>query len=247
MVSSLKKITFWLGSAAAVSLLAACGGGGGSDAQITQINGTAARGAPLVGAVISLQCAYGGASNVLSDASGSFSIEAVNLAYPCIGQATLGSITYRGALFEGGRFNITPMTELLVKVIETNVQQASGGGAGTDFMAALRANSGLAQSVVTKANEYREATVELVRTQLIAVLGEAEAQAIVNSFGSSFDSVAFTADPGTSPYDAALEQLTVAGVVSASGAISASVIEAAEQAGEELPAPTPGGTGAAGG
>lgn len=244
MVSSLKKITFWLGSAATVSLLAACGGGGGSDAQITQINGTAARGAPLVGAQISLRCADGEASNVLSDASGSFSIEAVNLAYPCIGQATLGAISYRGALFEGGRFNITPMTELLVKVIETNVQQASGGA---DFIAALQANSGLAQSVVSKANDYREATVELVRTQLVAVLGEAAAQAIVSSFGSSFDSVAFTADPGASPYDAALEQLTVAGVVSASGAISASVIEAAEQAGEELPAPTPGGTGAAGG
>ena len=85
MVSSLKKITFWLGSAAAVSLLAACGGGGGSDALTTQINGTAARGAPLAGAEISLQCADGQASNVRSDANGNFSIEVVNLAYPCIG------------------------------------------------------------------------------------------------------------------------------------------------------------------
>lgn len=100
----------------AVSLeLAACGGG---DAPV--LRGTAATGAPLVDAQVSLVCASGPVLTTRTNAAGNWQLTLSAQRAPCAAQVSAGPLAgglrYHGlsASTDGGVLNITPLTDLVV-------------------------------------------------------------------------------------------------------------------------------------
>lgn len=238
-------------SAAVLAVLSACGGGGGdgggssSGAGATvSVTGTAARGAVLPGAAISMTCANGAVLSTTTTAAGTYTATAT-IAYPCIGSATLGAITYRGVLFSGSIANFTPLTDLLVEAVLAASAPGSASLSLTDFIARVRADSTFATSVTasTAVAAYRSAVLSSVRAQLIAS-GSTPAQAdSILGAAATFDATAFLAG---SALDIVLDN-TGAALLNANGTVKALVIAAIIVIGNTLPAPATGATGATGG
>lgn len=116
----------------ALATLSACGGGGGAGpatpvpvpvpvAAIT-ISGTAARGAALVGATVSVKCAAGTstAASGTTAASGAYSISITGGSLPCALRVSgSGGVVFHSVLAGSGSSgsftaNLTPLTEMLV-------------------------------------------------------------------------------------------------------------------------------------
>jgi len=109
------------GLALASALLAACGGGssgGGGGGGAAALSGTAAVGAPLVGATISLKC-NGQSATATTSAQGKWSASIRQDALPCAIEVSGGTVN--GAPFAGkfysyaqslGTINVTPLTSL---------------------------------------------------------------------------------------------------------------------------------------
>src|SRR5450830_982916 len=104
------------------ALLAACGGGGGGGGgSALTLKGTAAVGAPVVGAV-SATC-KSGTGTATSNADGSFTVVINGGRGPCqqnitpVGGATLYSVTSGSGAVQTA--NITPMTNMLVNYLRS--------------------------------------------------------------------------------------------------------------------------------
>ncbi|MEQ1589452.1 MAG: hypothetical protein ABL902_03760 [Gallionella sp.] len=105
-------------------IVVACGGGGGSSpAASTTLSGTAAVGAPIVGAAVNVKCAAGTAlSNIpVTSATGAWSVTLSGQTFPCAVQVSGGTIsgaantiTYQSIANAYGIVNVTPLTDLLV-------------------------------------------------------------------------------------------------------------------------------------
>lgn len=105
-------------------IVVACGGGGGSSpAASTTLSGTAAVGAPIVGATVTVKCAAGTSlSNIPStSATGAWSVTLSGQTLPCAVQVSGGTIrgaantiTYQSIANAYGIVNVTPLTDLLV-------------------------------------------------------------------------------------------------------------------------------------
>lgn len=100
-------------------LMAACGGGGGSSpapTSTTTISGTAATGAAMAGAAITVKDVNGLTRTATSASNGSYSVNVAGLTAPLLIKATLGGASnYSIALPSdiNGRINITPLTSLI--------------------------------------------------------------------------------------------------------------------------------------
>ena len=130
------KILFRTSLLAMAAALAACGGGGGSPAPTPPvtpasltIGGTAAVGAALASAAVSIKC-VGATGSATTAADGSFSVAITGASLPCVLSATSGGTTLRSVAEAGtgtsATANITPLSELIVA-------RLAGGDAATLF------------------------------------------------------------------------------------------------------------------
>ncbi|ABE36969.1 hypothetical protein DR64_8697 [Paraburkholderia xenovorans LB400] len=228
--------TLQFGSMAlATGALVACGGGSGSGGPpVGTVSGTAAVGAALANASITLSCKNGSGS-ATSDASGVYS---ATFAFdgPCTITATGGGITIHSFAAGAGTFNVTPLTELLLDYI--------AGQLGTTV-------SGLLSGISSNAS-FQSA---LSNGTVIANAQAAVAKLINDTYAielssSSFLTVSFT----SSGADADLDTLLAADAITANGQPVASLVSAAQAAGTAAPISggnngggATGGTGGSGG
>src|SRR5438034_5331221 len=119
MVMRLNKIALASLVLGGSALLAACGGGGGSSGSALTLKGTAATGAPVVGAVTAT--CKSGTGTATSNPDGSFTVVVNNGVGPCLlaitppGGAPIYSVTSGSGATQTA--NITPMTNLLVSYL----------------------------------------------------------------------------------------------------------------------------------
>ena len=195
------------------ALLAACGGGGDGDAALT-LKGTAAVGAPLVGA-ITATCKTGTGS-ATSNSDGTYTVAIVGGVGPCLLKiqpatgATLYSITSGSGATQTA--NITPMTNMLV----TYLLNVPG-------MKAATPEAWFAQPVVkTLLTDTTGLSTRITRDFLPALKALLPTLS-VNS--TDFLFTAFVANPASAT-DADLEKLKTAGVVTSTGEPSAAAASA---------------------
>ncbi|WP_218509435.1 hypothetical protein [Variovorax sp. dw_308] len=246
--------------AVALVSVAACGGGGGGGGGNlflpvtgggsgtgtgTEVSGTVARGVLLAGATVNMTCANGATLAGTANALGFYTTGKAAITYPCIGSAKLGNLTYRGILFSGTVANFTPLTDLLVEVTEA----AAGVGPTSLSMAELinkvTKDGTFADSLVAAASSYRATVLDVVKALLIAD-GHTEAES--NLFLQAartlgFDVVSFVLG---SDLDKCLENIASV-TQNADGSVKASALAAAKAAGDKLPLPVSGPTGATAG
>jgi hypothetical protein len=228
--------TLQLGSMAlATSALVACGGGNdsGSSPSAT-VSGTAAVGAALANASITLTCKNGSGS-ATANSSGAY-MATFAFDGPCTITATSGAITIHSFAAGSGTYNVTPLTELLLDYLAGQLGTTVSG-----LLAGISSNS-----------SYQSA---LSNSTVIANAQAAVATLIKNTYGitlssSSFLTVSFT--PGAPGADADLDTLQSAGAISSNGQPAASLVEAAVAAGAAAPISSgsngaTGGTGGSGG
>lgn len=236
--------------AAALASLAACGGGGGSDSDgngagtSTTVTGTAAKGAMLVGANIELTCANGAKLTAVTGGNGAYSA-AGQVAYPCIGSASLGGVAYRGVLMSGAVANFTPLTDVMTEV----TLAASGSGASSlsiaQFIERTRADATFAKNVAAAAASYRAAALDAIASRLLAASKlQAEIDRILAAARATpFDSTVFALG---SDLDKVLDS-TASTLQNPDGSVKTDVLNAAKAAGDALPLPGGAATGATGG
>ena len=214
------------------ALLAACGGGGDGDAALT-LKGTAAVGAPLVGA-ITATCKTGTGS-ATSNSDGTYTVAIVGGVGPCLLKiqpatgATLYSITSGSGATQTA--NITPMTNMLV----TYLLNVPG-------MKAATPEAWFAQPVVKTLLTDTTGLSTRITRDFLPTLKALLPTLSVNS--TDFLFTAFVANPASAT-DADLEKLKTAGVVTSTGAPSAAAASAlATSAANDTP--VVGATGATG-
>ncbi|MFL9909275.1 carboxypeptidase regulatory-like domain-containing protein [Paraburkholderia sp. RL17-337-BIB-A] len=228
--------TLQFGSMAlATSALVACGGGADSGGSpVGTVSGTAAVGAALANASITLSCKNGSGS-ATANSNGAYT---ATFAFdgPCAITANSGAITIHSFAAGAGTFNVTPLTELLLDYI--------AGQLGTSVSGLL--------SGITSNPSFQSA---LSNSTVIANAEAAVVTLIKDTYGvtlssSSFLTVSFT--PGAGGADADLDTLQADGAITSDGQPAASLAAAAEAAGAAAPisggnaGPT-GGTGGSGG
>ncbi|MET0311198.1 MAG: carboxypeptidase-like regulatory domain-containing protein [Burkholderiaceae bacterium] len=210
------KFKSWLAASAAAVLLAACGGGSGggsteTPAPTVSISGTAATGAPLANAAISLLCADGGpAQTATAGADGKYSLSIpATCAAPYMLKATAGDVTLYAFADAAGNINITPFTHMAAGI-------ATNGNTAAEYAAVLAASK----------------KVGVLWNSAVAEAATAKLKAKLAAMGVSLDGLgdflhaAFNAKPGDK-LDDALEAL-----LSARGGVSlASLVEQVTGAG----------------
>lgn len=116
-------------SALAVAALMACGGGGGGS-PTAQLNGVAAYGAPMAGAIVTLTDANGQTRSATAGSDGSYSLDVTGLTAPFLLKASGSfgdSVKEYSALMvsapktgETSTANITPLTHALVTMVSSD-------------------------------------------------------------------------------------------------------------------------------
>lgn len=110
-------------AAAAALALTGCGGGGSDAPSAMTLNGTAAVGVPISGAIVNVVCAAGPALTGIPNTSttGAWSVNVSGQTLPCAVQITGGTINgstnataYQSIATRIGTVNVTPLTTLLV-------------------------------------------------------------------------------------------------------------------------------------
>ncbi|CAN0626996.1 conserved exported protein of unknown function [Burkholderia multivorans] len=226
---------FQLGTfAMAAGTLAACGGGGDSGSSTTPANasatisGTAAIGAPMANASITIVCKSGSGAGT-ANANGAFTVTFV-FAGPCTITGTNGTVTLHSLASGGGTFNVTPLTELLLTYLAAQL--------GTDLNGLL---SGLATNSTYQAALTDSTIVSKAESGVLQVL---KTKYGITLSASSFLTTPFT--PGQAGQDADLDHLHTAGAFTSNGQPSTSLISDVTTAGTASRQPT-GGTGGSGG
>jgi hypothetical protein len=218
----------------AVSALAACGGGDSGSSPGATVSGTAAVGAALANAAVTLTC-KNGAGSATSNSSGAYKAT-FQFDAPCAITATGSTATIHSFAAGAGTYNVTPLTELLLSYL--------AGQLGTTV-------SGLLSGISSNAS-FQNA---LTNSTVIANAQAAVAKLILDTYGitlssSSFLTVSFT--PGTAGADSDLDTLQAAGAITSDGQPAASLAAAALAAGQAAPISSSssgatGGTGGSGG
>ncbi|MFN7834409.1 MAG: hypothetical protein ACK5NY_01245 [Burkholderiaceae bacterium] len=222
-----KKLLAGLAIAGASAVLVACGTGSSSSG--ISAAGTAAQGKPIAGASIALTCANGASLTAVTDSNGKYFTAPAVVAYPCVGTARQGSLSYRTILFSGNIANFTPLTELLVTVVLT----ASGDADLSGFLTKVQTPS-YAVSVINFASSYRSAVITALKN-----IGVTDAQ--LSALSSNFESVSFNAD-GTGD-DKVLDD-TKSKIQNSDGSVNTTARDQAIVQGQK--APKPSATGASG-
>lgn len=123
-MNSLNKL--WLHALVMVSLVSGCGGHGSDalapSAPALTLGGTAAVGAPIVGATITVTCAAGSTlPTTTTSATGAWQVTLTGQTLPCAAQVSGGSIrgapntlAYHSVAIAAGTLNVSPLTDLVV-------------------------------------------------------------------------------------------------------------------------------------
>ncbi len=201
----------------AASVLVACGGSTNGSSPGATVSGTAAVGAALANATVSLTCKNGSGS-ATSSANGAYSAT-FNFDPPCAITASSGNVTIHSFAAAPGTFNVTPLTELLLSYL--------AGQLGTT-------ESALLAGISTNATFQNALTNSTVINNAVAGV----AALIKKLYGitlspGSFLTTAFT--PGTNGPDSDLDALLAAGAITSNGLPVASLISAAVAAGAASP------------
>lgn len=217
------------------ALLAACGGGGGDSGSTLTVKGTAAVGAPLVGAVTAT-CKTG-TGTTTSNSDGSYTVAIAGGVGPCLLaiKPASGNVLYSITSGSGATqtANITPMTNMLV----TYLRNVPGMiAASPEVWFALPAAKTLLTDTSTLTGRIINDFLPAMKA-LLPTLSAADA---------GFLFTAFTANPTSSPTDADLEKLQKANVVTSTGAPSAAAADSLKTAASnDVPVvPPTGATGA---
>jgi hypothetical protein len=224
----------WLLAAGMVSSLVACGGDGGNDPvtpppvpkKTLTVVGTAATGLAISGGAVNATCRVG-TGTATTAADGTYTVVASSTAADAVGPCVLAVNTSAGATLrsfatgDGTRANITPLTELLVSYVATQ----TGAGA-TATPAALVANTTLQTTVANPT--LLSASV----TNLIDVIKKTAGSDVV--IPTNFLNTTMTAATATNPnagdaLDKVLDTLKARAVITATGAPSTAVAQAAVQ------------------
>lgn len=224
----------WLLAAGMVSTLVACGGDGGSDPvtpppvpkKTLTVVGTAATGLAISGGSVNATCRVG-TGTATTGADGTYTVVASSTAADAVGPCVLAVNTSAGATLrsfatgDGARANITPLTELLVSYVATQ----SGAGSAAN-PATLVANSGV-QTVLSN-----QTVLQASVTNLIDVLKKTAGSDVV--IPTDFLNKPMTAATATNPnsgdaLDKVLDTLKARAVITATGAPSTAVAQAAVQ------------------
>ncbi|KAF1054119.1 MAG: hypothetical protein GAK41_00667 [Burkholderia gladioli] len=223
----------WMGpGVVAMALMAACGGGGDSGGgPVTtsttasgKISGTAAVGAAMANASITVACAQGtGAST--ATATGAFT---VSLAFSgtCAITGSTGTATLHSLANGSGTFNVTPLTELMLVYL--------AGELGTDLNGLL---GGLGSNTAYQSAVANSANLSAAQGGVATVL---KSMFNITLSTSAFLTTAFT--PGQPGADADLDALQAAGAFTSAGTPSAALLSTVAAAGTAANRPT-GGTG----
>ncbi|KVE24846.1 hypothetical protein WI93_17995 [Burkholderia vietnamiensis] len=129
------------------------------------LSGTAATGAPLASAAVTVSCVQGSAST-LTDGGGNYRV-ALNAALPCVIAVASGGTSLHALAYEGGTFNTTPETELLLVYLAAQLGTNPAGLIGdfphnTHFQQAMgSANTVLAAQSAVVANLQQRYSVTL--------------------------------------------------------------------------------------
>lgn len=179
----------WALALVATAALAACGGGSDAPtppvASSVTIAGTAAKGAALAGATVSIKCAAGtGTATTASDGTYTVTITGANL--PCALKVvgTEGSVFHSVVAGSGssGTFaaNITPLTEMLVAQL--------GGAAPGTFFDGFGSSTAVSATALTAAIAYVRAAVAGT-TDLTGVNPVTDTLAVGNPLDLKIDAV----------------------------------------------------------
>lgn len=183
------------------ALLSACGGGGSGGGTPPNLTGTAATGAPVVGAMLSAKCQNGTFATATTSAAGTFGLNVPRADFPCALQVSGGNLPAGiPALYSfaasSGNTNVTPLTDLAL---------------------AMKVNSLLAQSLTNwfanpaKTDEIANALAaasDALRSALAAA-----GYTVPSGWGVGSTapfSAAFTPNPASDPFDKLLETLAAA-------------------------------------
>ena len=254
-----RRLALWAG-AVALTALTACGGGGGGGTggacggatpipgTPTTFSGTVARGAPLVGATVIISAANGQTISAVTNAQGAYTTGNLVTTFPVVAVASQGGITLRSIGFGGGSVNATPLTELLTAAVLAASSTSSTPLTLSQFAAKVATDSTFAANVSSPAAvaTYRTAVIAVVTNAINnnpALSAEAKAAALAGfqaATTGNFESAPFVIG------DAADRALDAIGptILSADGNVKAEVVAQAVAAGNALPTPPSGGTGA---
>ncbi len=204
-------------AACAVALvIAGCGGGGSSSGYVSgtaapassaaglQLSGTAATGAALVDASVSVKCASG-SGTATTDANGAYTLKLNGGALPCVikvtgtqggVEVTLHSLTEAGSTDANGvtsaSANATPLTEMIVAQLTAGLPE--------DFFSAFNAASG-AQITSEKLAAATDLVFTVLKEQFHIDL------AGIDPFKSTLVAATAAAPAGGNGYDQLLDQL----------------------------------------
>lgn len=146
------RIKSLLAASAATTILAGCLGGGDSTVYST-ISGQAATGAALANATVTAKCTGGATVAGKTAADGTFSLELVGTPFPCILEASSGTVILHSFATDAGNTNITPLTDLVVsKALGSDATSAFASfdaGKGTAIAAGLAAAKTYVKNEVT--------------------------------------------------------------------------------------------------
>ncbi len=174
----------------ASTLLCACGGGDLHSSNL--LSGTAATGAPLVGATVRLRCVGGSMFQTSTNVSGLWQITVTGQPLPCAVQASEGSVNdlpnttiYHSVALSFGVTNITPLTDLVLarmlgaapqawfdrpdfaQVSNATVQSALDAvSAGLGLTKALRQANPLTAPFVADSNDYLDVVLSAMASTL---------------------------------------------------------------------------------
>ena len=199
--------------------LAACGSDYDSPPPDLVLKGTAAVGAAIVNAPVSVVCKTG-TGTATTAADGTYTVNVASGTGPCVlTVTTAGGATLRSIAAGSGNVNITPLTELLVSYIA--VQTGAGASASPS---ALVANANV-NTVMTN-NTVFNATVSRVVAQVQAAAGAGV------TVPSDFLTAPLVAKSATNPTGNALDQvldaLRARNVITATGAPAPTVVAAVQ-------------------
>ena len=210
-------------------MLTACGGGGGGGGNAqpaASLTGTAATGAPVVGATLTAKCQNSNNVTGTTSATGTFALNIPSADFPCALQIIGGNLPAGiPALYSfatsSGNTNVTPLTDLAL-ALQIN---ALASQTLSQWFASPSNMSGIASALV--------AASDTLRTKLAAAGYTIPVNWTVGS--TALFTSAFTPNPASDPFDQLLE--SIARAITSGALADYTALRTSMVAGGTLPTP----------
>ncbi|KWF37800.1 hypothetical protein [Burkholderia pseudomultivorans] len=210
---------------AALAALQACNGDAcfgvdvcfNDNTQTVALSGTAATGAALASAPVTVSCAQGSATT-LTDGGGNYRVT-VNAALPCVLTVTSGGTSLHSLAYASGTFNTTPETELMLVYLAARLGTNTAGLIG-NFQGSARFQRAMNDPGIVQAAQSAVVTN------------------LQQRYSVAFATPAFLTTPftvGQPGVDGDLDALAKAGAIDANGMPDAAAVSLLTQAGAAQP------------